>query len=168
MRSDNSPRTTTSTPTPTVTMLMTNSAEPGGFRRVARPLVRTRKTPTNRPKRPMRSIPSSPLTVADVAGEQAFGAAHQRGTLGVATARSVQRAAGVEVAPGGQVGQVGDLGAAQRDAVLSARQGGVGFTHGRDQGLGVGMLRVVDDLWGGALFHDLAEVHHGDLALPGE
>src|SRR5699024_11446133 len=119
--------------------MMMNTADPAGYRRVARPRVRKSKTPTNRPKRPMRSIPFSPLTVDDVAGEQAFGAAHQRGTFGVATARSVQRAAGVEVAPGGQVGQVGDLGAAQRDAVLSARQGGVGFTHGRDQGLGVGM-----------------------------
>src|SRR3954447_8165906 len=86
---------------------------------------------------------------------------HERWHLGRAlvegegTSRT-ENAAGRWVDRGGQV-------IAQQDFLLSALAYRIGDRGGREQRLRVRMRRPREDLLPGALLHELAEVHDGDL-----
>ena len=100
---------------------------------------------------------AGPGGFGQVAGHAAACVAAQGGHLGPA-AGDGDGAAGVEGAALGPVHRVG--GVALEDDAVSAAVAGRG--RGGDEGLGVGVEGVVEDLLGAPLLHDAAEIHDGD------
>ena len=68
-------------------------------------------------------------------------------------------AARVEIAAAGCVRGIGHF-AFEDDAPLCITQQRIGLGHGREQGLGVGMLRLREKFIGRGQLHHLAHIHH--------
>src|SRR5579859_378867 len=77
-------------------------------------------------------------------------------------------AARVEAAAARHVQQAGDVDPAELESVAVTREIWIRFRDRAEQRAGVRMPRRIDDGWRGTVLDDASEVHHRDVAGPGE
>src|SRR5262249_3098413 len=79
-----------------------------------------------------------------------------------------QRTPRMEAAGRWHVQQTGDIDVAQTDSFALPGEVWIWLRDGAQQRTRVWMLRRVDDQRGRSVFHNSAQVHHGDMTAPGE
>ena len=105
-------------------------------------------------------MPAQFIILNAVAGNKMTGRHLTQGAIGLTTDFLAFVAAGSEAALVRKVDGRGDF-AAHYNAILGNIKLGDG--NGGEQGLGVGVDRITEELLGRSLFYQLPQIHHGDV-----